>query len=91
MIWCIENITVNNTLAHNPVFIQSISGPTYQPQNQETTADLTIRFRDFDGSIGDIQQLEDAMKSSGLVFEDEKFKYNEVLKALQEVYPERFI
>jgi len=89
MIWRIQDIKISQSLPQQ--FINSISGPTYQPQNQETTADITIVFRDFEGSVGSLEDFENQMKSSNLIYEGEEFTRKEIEKALQEIYPERFI
>jgi len=90
MIWKITNLTVSQNLP--PGFYQSISGNTYQPQNIETDADITITFRNFDinENMG-VEEFERQMKMSELEFEGNYFTRDEMLEALQEKYPERFI
>ena len=88
MIWKIEDISVSNNRIQQHA-LHSILGSTYSPQNFEATADITIRFRDYDISVGNIEEFENAMKN--MIINGEKFTPEEIEQALQEKYPERFI
>ena len=89
MFWKITDLRISQNLPNN--FYQSISGPTYQAQNMETEADILITFRDFDTNISTLEDFEEQMKNSEMVFENNQFTKEEMLIALQEQYPERFI
>jgi hypothetical protein len=89
MVWKITDLRISQNLP--TAFYQSISGPTYQAQNMETEADISITFRDFDANISTLEDFEEQMKNSEMVFENNQFNKEEILIALQEQYPERFI
>ncbi len=89
MIWKIQDISISQSMPQQFV-MKTLAGPTYQPQNQETTADITITFRDYQGGMT-LEDFEEQMKSSNLIYDGEEFNRKEIENALKEMYPERFI
>jgi hypothetical protein len=87
MYWKIVDFKVNNFQPQG--FYSCLSGGTYQPQNQELEAEITIRFRDL--NVSSVEDIETEMKNSGMIFEGENFSKEEIENALKEIYPERFI
>jgi hypothetical protein len=88
MYWKITNLSIKQELPET--FFQTLSGSTFQPQNLETNADITITFRDAK-NITSLEHFEEQMKSANLIYEGEEFTREEIEKALQQQYPERFI
>ena len=89
MYWKIEDMSMNHQFNSN--LYQTLSSGTISvPGTQETQVDLTIRIRGWSGyDLGSIENFEKAMLSRE--FENEKFTEQEILHALYETYPERFI
>ena len=89
MDWKITNISLNY---NSPSTINGIHN-SYIINNNTTTADLTIAFDNFEIPEGSdlVSAFEDQMKNKNFIFEGNKFTREDVLKALQEFYPERFI
>ncbi len=85
MIWKIEKIEFIQNL---PQEVFNVINPTSTPLNMETSAEVTIRFRYYNGESS-LEAFENEMKTTTINGRD--FTPEQVEKAIKHFYPEYFI
>ena len=87
MEWKITSLNVSHQADH--ALMASMHGSTYQPQNLETTVDISMVVRDLP-SVGSIEEFEESLQNN-FKTDSRTFTRDEVYVALREKYPEHFL